>query len=50
VSASANINSPCPQFLQADEVLASNSKRDFVIIQDKRKDGEIWVSLKQQEV
>lgn len=25
-------------------------QRDFVIVQDKRKDGEIWVSLKQQEV
>jgi hypothetical protein len=36
--------------MQADEVLALNSKREFVIIQDKRKDGEIWVSLKQQEV
>ncbi len=36
--------------LQADEVLAPNSKREFVIIQDNRKDGEIWVSLKQQEV
>jgi small subunit ribosomal protein S1 len=34
---------------RADEVLALNSKREFVIIQDKRKDGEIWVSLKQQE-
>lgn len=31
-------------------MLALNSKREFVIIQDKRKDGEIWVSLKQQEV
>jgi hypothetical protein len=37
-------------YTQADEVLALNSKREFVIIQDKRKDGEIWVSLKQQEV
>lgn len=31
-------------------MLALNSKREFVIIQDHRKDGEIWVSLKQQEV
>lgn len=31
-------------------MLGLNSKREFVIIQDHRKDGEIWVSLKQQEV
>jgi small subunit ribosomal protein S1 len=34
---------------RADEVLALNSKPEFVVIQDNRKDGEIWVSLKQQE-
>lgn len=34
---------------RADEVLALNSRRDFVVIQDNRKDGELWVSLKQQE-
>lgn len=31
-------------------MLTPNSKREFVVIQDNRKDGEIWVSLKQQEV
>ena len=35
---------------QADEVLQIGSTREFVIIQDRRKDGELWLSLKQQEV
>jgi small subunit ribosomal protein S1 len=34
---------------RADEVLQIGSTREFVIIQDNRKDGELHVSLKQQE-
>lgn len=31
-------------------MLQIGSTREFVVIQDNRKDGELWVSLKQQEV
>lgn len=34
---------------RSSDVVKRGDQRDFVIVQDKRKDGEIWVSLKQQE-